>query len=122
MKPRGIYLACTDSSEPIHAGIELNSSSKNGRFDLTPGIMLDQVPQRLWRFGLVRAVIHGLRIHVLTIAGISVVSVDIDSGGALARIESALREFSRGIRLTTVDHFGLRISTVHGFNKGSQKF
>src|SRR5215475_14372328 len=36
IKPRGMYLACTDSSEPSHEGIELNSSFQKTRSGRTP--------------------------------------------------------------------------------------
>ena len=88
---------------------------------LDPGIVGDQFPQRPRRFGLVSAVIHGFRIQVLTVAGISVIGIHIDSRGTLAGIESTLSEIADGVRLTAIDHFRLRIGSVHGFDKRSQE-
>src|SRR6266851_5309936 len=39
IKPRGMYLVCTDSSEPSQEGIELNSSFQNARSFRMPGYL-----------------------------------------------------------------------------------
>ena len=104
---------------PRRNGVEFIIKEGNPR--LNSRIVLHHIPERLWRLVQVCPVIHAFGIHVLSVAGIGVIGVDINAWRTFTAIESYPSKFASRIRLPAINNFGGWIRLVHRVNKRTQQ-
>src|SRR3989442_5201624 len=83
--------------------------------------VLYQPAQSFGGFGQISPGVHGYRIEILTVAGIGVIGVDIDSRSTTTCIQGTLGVLPSWVRLSPVDYFGLGIGFVDHLDEGFQK-